>query len=227
MSDFDEFKSMAEIEKAEKNKGRKPKDYSAVLELIKNTAIMVAITLVAGGILGLVYEVTKEPIAVMEQKGKNSANRKAMPGATSFSGSILVSEDTENINTASAKVTECIEAYDEAGELMGYVLELTTSEGYGSDPIVFAMGIKNDGTVSAISITSIAETAGLGMRAEEVLVPQFENRLAERFVVTKDGATQPNEIDAISSATRTSNAITNAVNIGLSYFNVYLKGGDE
>ena len=38
------------------------------------------------------------------------------------------------------------------------------SEGYGGD-IQFAMGVQNDGTLNGISILSISETAGLGMKA--------------------------------------------------------------
>lgn len=36
-------------------------------KIVKNTAILTVITLVAGGLLGLVYEITKEPIAVAKE----------------------------------------------------------------------------------------------------------------------------------------------------------------
>ena len=36
-------------------------------KIVKNTAILTAITLVAGCLLGLVYEITKEPIAVAKE----------------------------------------------------------------------------------------------------------------------------------------------------------------
>lgn len=38
--------------------------------IIKDTLILTLITLVAGGLLGMVYEVTKEPIAQQAEKGK-------------------------------------------------------------------------------------------------------------------------------------------------------------
>ena len=50
------------------------------------------------------------------------------------------------------------------------------------------------------------------MRASEVLAPQFKNRNELVFEVTKTGAINDNQIDAISSATITSKAVTNAVN---------------
>ena len=47
------------------------------------------------------------------------------------------------------------------------------------------------------------------------------------FIYTKTGAAADNEIDAISGATITTNAITNGVNCGLYYFNNYLGGADH
>ena len=55
------------------------------------------------------------------------------------------------------------------------------------------------------------------MRADEVLKPQFAKRAADQFRYTKTGAQSDSEIDAISGATITTNAVTNAVNAGLTY----------
>ena len=82
-----------------------------------------------------------------------------------------------------------------------------------------------DGTLSGISILSIAETPGLGMRAEEVLQPQFAEKQVAQFTYTKTGAGSDDQIDAISSATITTNAMTNTVNAGLYYFHTALEGG--
>ena len=226
----DEFKSIAQIEKnerllAKKNKGSMfSPDFS---ELLKNTFIMLAITLVAGGILGVVYEVTKEPIAQMELKQKNDANRAVFMLADSFSDSILevnpVPSEWQEAYPG-VDITDVIEAYDADNVLLGYVIEVTSHEGYGGD-IVFRLGVDVTGNVNAISITSISETAGLGMRAEEVLVPQFKNRNETAFEVVKTGSMMDSQIDAISSATITSKAITNGVNGALQYFRDVCMGG--
>ena len=117
-------------------------------------------------------------------------------------------------------------AEDEKGDLLGAVLNVTSTEGYGGD-ISFSMGILKDGTVSGIQILSISETAGLGMRAkEESFYGQFAGKNAEKFSYTKTGASAEDEIDAISGATITTRAMTNGVNAGLSYFRDSLvKGG--
>jgi len=76
--------------------------------------------------------------------------------------------------------------------------------------------IRSDGTVNGVSILDISETAGLGMEAPNVLVPQFAGKKVESFVYTKTGAKpDSNEVDAISSATITTKAVTNAVNGGI------------
>ena len=68
---------------------------------------------------------------------------------------------------------------------------------------------------------------GLGLEAENVLSPQFAGRNAESFVYSKTGAVADNEVDAISSATITTNAYVNCVNACLEYFDIIIsKGGN-
>ncbi len=124
------------------------------------------------------------------------------------------------------RVDEVMSALDDSGSLLGYVITVTTREGYGGD-IQFAVGVRMDGTVNGMSILDIAETAGLGMRAEDVLKPQFAGKQVEKFEYTKSGATSEDQIDAISGATITTNAVTNGVNAGLYYFQTELRGGSE
>ena len=46
---------------------------------------------------------------------------------------------------------------------------------------------------------------------------QFAGKQVEQFAYSKTGATADNEIDALSGATITTNAVTNAVNAGICY----------
>ena len=104
------------------------------------------------------------------------------------------------------------------------MITVTDHEGYGGD-IQFSIGIRNDGTVNGISILSISETAGLGMNADSVLKPQFADKNVEQFEYTKTGAPGDNQIDAISGATITTNAVVNGVNAGITYFRTQLMEG--
>lgn len=196
-------------------------------EMIKNTVILLVITIVAGLVLGLVYQVTKDPIAEQEAKKKQEACQEVFRDADSFETMEVNSPNAgewAQAGFAQESVDEVMSAVDASGNLLGYVVTVTTREGYGGD-IKFSIGIRMDGTINGISILSISETAGLGMRAEEVLKPQFAGKQVEQFEYTKSGAVTETQIDAISGATITTNAVTNGVNAGLYYFRTVLGGG--
>ena len=201
-------------------------------KLVKDALVLTAITVIAGFALGLVYEITKAPIARAEQAALQKAYQTVFADAASF-------KDMEGFDSAAATqvvvdagytgdtIDNCAEALDASGNVIGYVITVTTSEGYGGN-ITFSLGITNDAVINGYSITSISETAGLGMKArdegEGTFSSQFINRAAETFTVTKTGAHDSSEIDAISAATITSRAMTNGVNAGVTYFNSLVGG---
>ena len=194
--------------------------------MIKDALILFAITLVAGLLLGFVYDVTKDPIEQQKAKAKAEACKNVFAEADSFEA--MISEDGPTAYfvaglDSNADIDEVMRALDSSGQLLGYVITVTDHEGYGGD-IQFSMGITLDGTLNGISLLSISETAGLGMKAGDVLVPQFANKKVESFTYTKSGSISDSEIDAISGATITTNAVVNGVNSGLLFFNSTLAG---
>ena len=198
-------------------------------KIIKDTAVLLVITLVAGFLLGLVYDITLEPIAHQEELANAKACQEVFSDATDFTD-VQTDLDTLNQNLKEngleyVTVDAVMEASDDSGQMLGYVLTVTDSEGYGGD-IQLSMGVRMDGTLNGISILSISETAGLGMHADtDAFKSQFADKNVEQFTYTKNGASADNEIDAISGATITTNAVTNGVNGGLLTFQ-YLKGGN-
>ena len=195
--------------------------------MIKNALILFAITLVAGVLLGLVYQVTKDPIAYQEKLAQDKANQSVFAAASTFddvaldeAGAAAVSENFTGVTVESVK-----EAKDASGTGLGYVIQVK-SKGYG-DFITYTVGITNEGNVNGISIIKIAETPGLGMNAEKVIVPQFADKAAVPFTVVKNGqlSDPAMQIEAISGATITSRAVTDGVNGAVSYFENVLKGG--
>ena len=183
--------------------------------MLKDVGILFAITLVAGLLLGCVYQITKEPIARQEALAQENACREVFSDAESFEAVTDFTEEAAQTvlnegGYSAASVNACQEAKDASGTVLGYVLTVTTHEGYGGD-IQFTVGVRNDGTLNGISLLSISETAGLGMQAGDVY--------------TKTGSTADNEIDAISGATITTNAVTNGVNAGVYYFQTMLQQG--
>lgn len=192
------------------------------MESNKNTIALCLITLAAGLLLSIVYEITKAPIAEGQIKAKEKAYKEVFQEAEVFEDfSIEVQEVKEYLSTQGYEqedIEEVMKAIGKDGSLLGYVMMITTHEGYGGD-ICFSMGIQKDGSLNGISILSISETAGLGMKAkEENFKGQFVGKSVNRFIYTKNGANNENEIDAISGATITTNAMVQGINAGICYF---------
>ncbi|MDD2980391.1 MAG: RnfABCDGE type electron transport complex subunit G [Hespellia sp.] len=201
-------------------------------KIVKNTIILTAITVISGLLLGLVYEVTKAPIATAQNNAKQEAYKSVMSDAKEF----VPYEDFDadaaqklmDDHKLSDVVDEVVAAQDASGETIGYVVTVTSKEGYGGD-IKISTGIDAEGTVKGISILSISETAGLGMQATAAdWQAQFKDKAVEQFEYTKTGASADNQIDALSGATITTNAVTNDVNAALVYYQeVLAKGGSN
>lgn len=202
-------------------------------KIIKDALALTLITLVAGVALGGVYEITKDPIARQEAQAKAEAYEQVFTDAAAFEevemDDTLIQTIRDQLDQEGYKaqsIEEIMRAEDQSGEMLGYAFTVVTSEGYGGD-IQFSMGVQNDGTLNGISILSIGETAGLGMNADTpAFKDQFVGKQVEQLQYTKNGATQDDEINAISGATVTTNAMTNGVNAGLCAFRV-MEGGDQ
>lgn len=198
-------------------------------KIIKNTLILTAITLVSGFLLGLVYEVTKAPIAAAKEKEKQEAYEKVLEDADSFESydSFDEAEAADVLKEAgyeSDDISEVAVALDGSGKEMGCVVTVTSHEGYGGD-IKLSVGILSDGTVKGIEMLDISETAGLGMKAKESeFKDQFKDKQVAKFSYTKTGEDGDDKIDALSGATITTNAVTNAVDSALVYFQNVLGG---
>lgn len=193
----------------------------------KDALILFAITLISGLLLGLVYQVTAQPRREQQERRIQEACRAVFAQAEQFEEiDYAVSESlAEQLAADGVSIGTMFQALDGGGNPLGYVIETSSGEGYGGNITLYA-GITNDGIVNGVSILFISETPGLGMRAQEVLVPQFAEKPAEDFTYTKTGSQSDSEIDAISGATITTKAVTNAINGAVRVFNQELKGGD-
>ena len=186
-------------------------------KIVKNTLILTLITVIAGFLLGAVYEVTKTPIAQAQETAKKEAWQAV------FSDVKLGDFKAEDVDQKAADkavkdmgVNATIDEVCTAGDA-GYVITTTDKDGFGGN-IQITVGIKKDGTINGVSILSISETAGLGMKATEPsFYNQYVNKQADKFVVSKDGG-DGEQIDALSGATFTSRAVTGAVNAALGYY---------
>ena len=194
-------------------------------EAMKNAVVLVVITLLAGLALGGVYQLTKEPIEHQKELAVAESCRAVFPAADypEYDLSFVLTDiqPSEALKNELLKngvtIGNIYAAVSPGGMTEGFAIEAASSEGYGGD-IRLMCGIATDGTLKGVSILEISETAGLGMRAESVLVPQLRNLHVEHITYTKVGKQTEDEIDAISGATVTTTAFVNIVNASLDVF---------
>ena len=193
-------------------------------KVIKDALVLMVITLVAGFMLGLVHEVTLEPIDRANENIRQNAFKEVFADADSFVdyAGFDANQANEIAKTTAGyekeEITAAMEAKDASGNTIGYVISLVT---YGyNGAIELSVGISNDGTINGYKITSSGETPGLGKKAEEPkFKDQFNGKQTDPYLeVTKNNPAAGNPVEAISGATITSSAVTRAVNAGITYF---------
>ncbi len=190
---------------------------------VKNTLLMTLFALIFGLILGLVHEVTAGPIAEQHEKALNEAYQAVVPDAKTFNDLGATPEGAKDVigDEYNAEITSVLEALDEDDSEAGYVVNVVSHGGYGGD-IAFSIGFDDEGSILGISITSIGETPGLGMKAKtdpDWITQFYGNEPGESFTLGENA-------DAITSATFTSRCIVRGVNAGIKYVEYITEGGD-
>lgn len=166
-------------------------------------AALFAICAVCAILLACTFNVTKAPIARQEASAAESARKSVMSAAERF----------EEIELPSDGAVKSLYLGTAGGETVGYVA-VVTAKGYGGE-VEVTVGVDTDGKVTGISVggANFSETAGLGAKSKEpAFTEQFAGRETPLRVVKAGGAKADDTVDAITSATITSTAVTNAVN---------------
>lgn len=180
--------------------------FKKYFDVFKAIIVLTAVCLVISAALAFTNDITKDKIAEIEKASANSAM------------SALIKGDKYD------KMTDQIYGVTEQGVLKGYIVT-TSAKGYGGDVKVMT-AISPDNKIIGINILSAAdETPGLGQNATK---PDFYEQFSGKtgsITVVKNGATG-NEINAVTGATITSRAVTNAVNEAFEIFNEYLQNGN-
>lgn len=193
-------------------------------KIIHDTICLVVITLVAGVCLAFVNQITADPIAKAEAEERAASYRKVFPEAADFSEIADTSALCDRISSDLAtgvSINQALTAVDGNGTPLGCVVSVTSANGYGGD-IVMSLGVSGDGTITGFTVTSMSETPSLGAYCtEDWFSEQFKGINAPAIRYTKDGKSEPDQIDAITGATKTTKAVTEAVNGGLRFAQEY------
>ena len=192
----------------------------------KPVIALTLITLLAGVALSGVFTMTKDTIDAQKAAAQRASFKVVLPDADADDPFVPMEAPEGTYGDGAYRKTVINEVYrgvGKDGSTVGYVFVITNSNGYSGD-IKLSLGIKADGTVYGIAFTELNETPGKGsLAAEPAFKDQFNARLVDEFELNGSG---DNGIDAITGATITSNAVLDAVNAGLDYFNSVIVGGN-
>lgn len=180
-------------------------------EVLKPAAILFVICVAVSAALAGTNMLTKDRIAQAAAQKAEESRMVVLPGAESF-------EESGGHYTGK----------DSSGQAVGYVFE-TESKGYGGTVKVMT-GVSTEGSITGVIVLSHSETPGLGANAEKAeFRDQYQQPVASLtggIQVVKFQAPKEGEIQAMTGATITSTAVTNAVNAAIEqYQNAYASEG--
>jgi electron transport complex protein RnfG len=174
--------------------------------LVNMLVALLVIAAVSGGVLGLVYGVTKDAIAEVElNKTKRAID------------SVLVTD--KPIAKYEERVIDNLTynlAYDDQNQFIGAAIKTFSNAGFNGK-IELMVGILADGTLNKVSVLSQNETPGLGANMDK---PKFKdqfkgkNPASYKLFVKKDQG----DVDAITAATISSRAFTEALRLAYDSF---------
>ena len=159
-------------------------------KIYKPIVVLGVICVIITGALAFANDVTAPIIESAIRAAQEQARKELVPDAVSF-------EQVEGIS-----VDHVSEVYISDN---GCAVITASAKGYGG-PVVVMVAFTSEGTIRQIKVTQQTETQGLGSKI--VTDPDFQTSfsgLAAQYVELTD-------VDAISGATRSSKAVTAAVN---------------
>lgn len=173
------------------------------------------ITAVAALCLAFVNKITSPVIERNKIITMQQTQKEVLELATEFEKVDVKHIDSEENGTY---IEDAYRGLNKEGEVVGFVVSAVSSRGYGGD-IRLMVGITSDMDINRVKITESSETAGLGLKASNPeFIDQYIGRDTTLIVKKNISPTDRGEdIAAISGATVTSKAVTNAVNLSLDF----------
>ena len=168
--------------------------------------VLTVITVITGALLGYVYNITKEPIALSKKLKQEMAVKDVAP---EFDNAPIDEQYTVTVNDLELKVFPA----KKDGKTVGAAVESKTKKGFSGE-ISVMVGFNADGTIRNYRVLSHAETPGLGSKMEEWFRADKgdqsvlgKNPASDHLTVKKDGGS----VDAITAATISSRAFLDAI----------------
>ena len=170
--------------------------------ILKLSAVLLTIAAISGVTLGIIYTITKEPIAKRVKLEEEKALKDIFSEATSF-------------NLTTGKDNYAYHEVYSKNKLIGYALD---AFGKGFSSIIrIKIGLNLDKGIKDIKIIKQGETPGLGARIKrKKFTDQFMNKTLKQISLKKDSS--KGTIDALTGATISSRSVSEAVQKSITEF---------
>lgn len=187
--------------------------------LVNMVLTLLIITVIAGASLGMVYKVTKEPIAMAKLAKQQKAIEEVVPG--------FDNNPTDEMYQLTSKEGYALQVFPckKGDELLGVAISTKTDKGFSGE-IKIMVGLKPDGTILNYSVLEHKETPGLGSKMND----WFRGDHASQSIINRDPSTAKmtvskdgGDIDAITAATISSRAFLDAIMVA---YNTYKENAD-
>jgi electron transport complex protein RnfG len=176
----------------------------------KPALVLIIITVAAAFMVGLIHDITLEPIAAQRAVRETETIAELLPGTQRI--------DDKDISSPDAVLTRFVTGYDGNGRVTGYVVAASPNGYAGAIDIM--VGFDPNKVITGVKIVHQGETPGLGTEVEEAyFLDQFPGKTRTLTVTKMRGSAGPNEIEALVSATISTNAVVKGVNDAIEYIN--------
>lgn len=183
-------------------------------ELFKLTVVLTIICSLAATALALVYTITKDPIAYQQRLKKLRAIKAVQPDYDNEPDQDFIDLKTDESAEGDGGLTRFY--ITKKGQTPTGVVFMASAVGYGG-LIDLMVGVNPEGTITGVQVLRHTETPGLGAKiTEDTFIQQFTERNLQNtnWALKKEGG----DIDQISGATISPQAVVKALNQGLTFF---------
>jgi len=195
---------------------------------IKPTLVIpvIGIAMCAGAALALVNAVTAEPIAQAKKAEKAAALAEVMPAFGNDPAAEAHPAEGDADSELDPGTSRFYAGRDGSGAISGWGIESATDQCYSSaDGMSLVFGVDPDGRVQGIRFLKMLETPGLGTKVTEAeYLEQYLGKGLDdfNFRVAKKGG----DVEAITGATITSDAVGICIEQGLREYKDTYQGKD-
>lgn len=187
--------------------------------------VLSIIAMVSAGVLSLVYGPTSAKIEENAARALEGSVYEVLPGISKINivranPDQLGVDDPQEMREMEQITTLIYQGEDEAGQVIGYAF-VGEANGYGGVVKVLVGVDEESDQILAVKVLEHTETPGLGSKVEDA---SFRNQFVGKTV--QDAIQLGQDIDNISGATVSAEAVVRAVRRGFDDANLAYKGGN-